>query len=149
MRVAHAIEKAELGTRTEFAKPFIHFQQFLRRRGIVVVISDFYEQPETIIRTVEPLRYRGNDLILFHVLDPQEIRPKFKEPSLLVDMETEDAIEVSPEYAKEEYGAKIDAHIAALKTKSAAAGIDYQLLPTDRPLDDAMREYFLIRKGRL
>jgi uncharacterized protein (DUF58 family) len=149
MRVAHAIEKAALGTRTNFAKPFIHFQQFLRRRGIVVVISDFYEQPETVIRTVEPLRYRGNDLILFHVLDPQEIRPKLKEPSLLVDMETEDAIEVSPEYAKEEYNAKIDAHIAALKTKAAAAGIDYQLLPTDRPLDDAMREYFLIRKGRM
>jgi len=149
MRVAHAIEKAELGTRTDFAKPFIHFQQFLRRRGIVIVISDFYEQPEIVIKTVEPLRYRGNDLILFHVLDPQEIRPKLKEPSLLVDMETEDAIEVSPEYAKEEYNAKIDAHIAALKSKSAAAGIDYQLLPTDRPLDDALREYFLIRKGRM
>jgi hypothetical protein len=116
----------------------------------VVVISDFYEQPEVVIKTVEPLRYRGNDLILFHVLDPQEIRPKLKEPSLLVDMETEDAIEVSPEYAKEEYGAKIDAHIAALKTKANAAGIiDYQLLPTDRPLDAAMREYFLIRKGRI
>jgi uncharacterized protein (DUF58 family) len=149
MRVAHAIEHAQTGTHTNFAKPFIHFQQFLRRRGIVVVISDFYEQPEVVIKTVEPLRYRGNDLILFHVLDPQEIRPKFKEPSLLVDMETEDAIEVSPEYAKEEYGAKIDAHIAALKIKANAAGIDYQLLPTDRPLDDALREYFLIRKGRM
>jgi uncharacterized protein (DUF58 family) len=149
MRVAHAIEKAQLGTRTNFAKPFVHFQQFLRRRGMVVVISDFYEQPEIVIKTVEPLRYRGNDLILFHVLDPQEIRPKLKEPSLLVDMETEDAIEVSPEYAKEEYNVKIDAHIAALKTKASAAGIDYQLLPTNRPLDDALREYFLIRKGRM
>jgi uncharacterized protein (DUF58 family) len=149
MRVAHAIEKAELGTRTDFAKPFIHFQQFLRRRGVVVVVSDFYENPEVVIRTVEPLRYRGNDLILFHVLDPQEIRPKLKEPSLLVDMETEDAIEVSPEYAKEEYAPRIDAHIAALKTKANAANIDYFLLPTDRPLDDALREYFLIRKGRM
>jgi hypothetical protein len=121
----------------------------LRRRGIVVVISDFYEQPDVVIKTVEPLRYRGNDLILFHVLDPQEIRPKLKQPSLLVDMETEDAIEVSPEYAKEEYGAKIDAHISALKSKAAAANIDYHLLPTDRPLDAAIREYFVIRKGRL
>ncbi|HYL75967.1 MAG TPA: DUF58 domain-containing protein [Bryobacteraceae bacterium] len=149
MRVAHAVEKAQLGTRTDFAKPFIHFQAFLRRRGIVVVISDFYEQPETIIKTVEPLKYRGCDLVLFHVLDPQEIRPKLKEPVLLVDMETKDALEVSPEYAKEEYAPKIDAHIAALKKKARAANIDYFLLPTDRPLDDAMREYFLIRKGRL
>src|SRR5579871_3111282 len=76
MRVAHAIESAQPGVRTDFAKPFIHFQQFLRRRGIVVVISDFYEDAEKVIQTVMPLRFRGNDLILFHVLDPQELRPK-------------------------------------------------------------------------
>jgi len=149
MRVAHAVEKAELGTRTDFARPFIHFQQFLHRRGIVVVLSDFYEQPETVIRTVEALKYRGNDLVLFHVLDPQEIRPKLKEPALLVDMETKDALDVSPEYVREEYAPKIDAHVEALKKKAQAAGIDYFLLQTDRPLDDAMREYFLIRKGRM
>lgn len=149
MRVAHAIEHAELGRRTEFAKPFIHFQNFLRRRGIVAVVSDFYEQPDVIINTVAPLRFRGNELILFHVLDPQEIRPKLKEPVLLVDVETDDALEVSPEYAKEEYTSKIDAHIEALKKKAASAGIDYCLLRTDRPLDDALREYFIIRKGRM
>jgi uncharacterized protein (DUF58 family) len=149
MRVAHAVEKAELGTRTDFARPFIHFQQFLHRRGIVVVLSDFYEQPETVIKTVQALKFRGNDLVLFHVLDPQEIRPKLKEPVLLVDMETKDALEVSPEYVREEYAPKIDAHVEALKKKAQAAGIDYFLLQTDRPLDDAMREYFLIRKGRI
>jgi uncharacterized protein (DUF58 family) len=149
MRVAHAIEKAEIGTRTDFAKPFLHFQQFLRRRGIVVVLSDFYEDPEKVISTVSPLRFHGNDLILFHVLDPQEIRPKLKEPVLMVDMETQDAMEVSPEYAREEYTPRIDAHIEALKKKAAASNIDYFLLRTDRPLDDAMLEYFLVRKGRL
>jgi len=149
MRVAHAIEHAELGTRTDFAKPFVHFQNFLRRRGIVAVISDFYEQPDVIINTVAPLCFRGNEMILFHVLDPQEIRPKLKEPVLLVDVETDDALEVSPEYAKEEYSQKIDSHIEALKKKAAAANIDYCLLRTDRPLDDALREYFLIRKGRM
>jgi len=149
MRVAHAIEKTEIGVRTDFAKPFLHFQQFHRRRGIAVVISDFYEDPEKVITTVSPLRFHGNDLILFHVLDPQEIRPKLKEPVLLVDMETKDALEVSPEYAREEYSPRIDAHIEALSKKAAAANIDYFLLRTDRPLDDAMLEYFLIRKGRL
>jgi uncharacterized protein (DUF58 family) len=149
MRVAHAIEKAQLGTRTDFAKPFLHFQQFLRRRGIVVVISDFYEDPQKVIDTVNPLRFHGNDLILFHVLDPEEIRPQLKEPLLLVDMETQDALEVSPEYTREEYAPKIDAHMDALSKKAAASNIDYFLLRTDRPLDQAMLEYFLIRKGRL
>jgi len=113
------------------------------------VISDFYEQPDVVIKTVQPLRYRGNELILFHVLDPEEIQPKLKEPVLLVDMETDDAIEVSPDYAKHEYRDKVDAHIATLRTKAKAANIDYFLLRTDRPLDDALREYLTIRQGRM
>ena len=148
MRVAHAIEHAQPGTRTDFAKPFIHFQQFLKRRGIAVIVSDFYEEPETVIKVMEPLRFRGNELILFHVLDPQEIQPRLKEPVLLVDMETQDAIEVSPDYAKHEYRAKIDAHVETLRTKAKAANMDYFLLRTDRPLDDALREYLTIRQGR-
>lgn len=149
MRVAHAIEHAQPGLRTDFAKPFLHFQQFLKRRGLIVVISDFYQDPETVIKVMEPLRFRGNELILFHVLDPQEIQPKLHEPMLLVDMETQDAIEVSPDYAKHEYRAKIDAHIALLRTKAKASNIDYFLLRTDRPLDEALREYLTIRQGRM
>src|SRR6266700_1833808 len=86
-RLLHAIEKAEPGTRTDFAKPFIHFQNFLHRRGLVVVMSDFYADPEVIVKTVEPLRFKGNEVILFHLLDPQEIKPKFKDPVLLFDLE--------------------------------------------------------------
>ena len=71
-RLLHAIEKAEAGTRTDFAKPFVHFQNFLHRRGIVVVLSDFYEQPDVIVKTIEPLRYRGNDVILFQLLAGDE-----------------------------------------------------------------------------
>jgi uncharacterized protein (DUF58 family) len=148
-RLLHAVEKAEPGTRTDFAKPFVHFQTFLRRRGIVVVLSDFYEQPETIVKTVEPLRWRGNDVILFHVLDPQEIAPKFREPVLLVDMENAaDALEVSPEYARNEYRRKIDSHIEALRSKIRGAGMDYFLMDTSRPLDEGLREYLAVRKGR-
>ena len=149
-RLLHAIENAKPGTRTDFAKPFVHFQNFLHRRGIVVVLSDFYEQPDTIIKTVEPLRYRGNEVILFHVLDPQEIKPKFREPVLLVDMEDAHAsLEVSPEYAREEYRRKIDTHIEALSSAARSAGLEYFLMNTDRPLDEGLREYLAVRKGRM
>jgi uncharacterized protein (DUF58 family) len=149
MRVAHAIEHAQPGTRTNFAKPFVHFQQFHRRRGIVVAVSDFYEDPETVVQAIRPLRFNGNEVILFHVLDPEEIQPKLKDPVLLVDMETDDAIEVSPDYARHEYRAKVDAHIDALRTKAKASGMDYFLLRTDRPLDEGLREYLSIRQGRM
>ena len=148
-RLLYSIDKAEPGQRTDFAKPFLHFQQFLHRRGIVVVISDFYGDPDTLVSSMAPLRSRGNELALFHVLDPQEVRPQFRDAAVLVDLETEDTIEVSPDYARHEYRERVDAHIAALKTKSQAAGMDYFLVTTDRPLDAALREYLFIRQGRL
>jgi len=148
-RLLHAIEHAVPGTRTDFAKPFAHFQNFLHRRGIAVVLSDFYEQPDTIISTVEPLRFRGNEVILFHVLDPEEIKPKFREPVLLVDMEDAHAsLEVSPEYAREEYRQKIDSHIEGLRSAARSAGLEYFLMNTGRPLDEGLREYLAVRKGR-
>jgi uncharacterized protein (DUF58 family) len=148
-RLLHAIEKAEVGTHTDFSKPFVHFQNFLHRRGLVVVMSDFYADPELIVKTVEPLRYKGNEVILFHMLDPQEIKPKFREPVLLYDLEdTTNSLEVSPDYARQEYRKKIDSHIETLASKARGAGMDYFLMDTGRPLDEGLREYLQVRKGR-
>ncbi len=149
MRLLHGIDNAQLGKRTDFKRPFFELQQFLKRRGITILISDFFEKPETIVETIEPLRFRGNELILFHILDARELEPKLGEPALLVDMETDEAIEASPDYARTEYREKIDAHIQNLRSKAQAAGIEYFLLRTDRPLDEALREYFTIRQGRV
>ena len=148
-RVLHAIDQAQPGTHTDYAKPFMHFMQFHRRRGIALVISDFFEDPDTIIKTIEPLRFRGTEVILFHIMDRQELTPKLREPMVLVDMETKATLEVSPEYASHDYRQRVNAHIDTLKTKAQAAGMDYFLLPTDRPLDAALREYLTIRVGRL
>src|SRR3974390_1484302 len=63
-RLLHAIDKAEPGRRTDFSIPFLHFQQFLHRRGIVVVISDFYGQPDAVISAMAPLPARGNEIAL-------------------------------------------------------------------------------------
>lgn len=147
-RLFAGLEHAEPRARTDFAKPLHHFQNFLHRRGIAIVISDFYEEPETVVRTIAPLRFRGNEVVLFHILDPQEIRPVMKGSAVLVDMETDHRIEVIPEYAKTGYRAKIDAHIQQLRTRTRAAGMDYQLLVTNQPLDAALREYLTLRQER-
>src|ERR1700681_3224007 len=55
-RLLAGLEQAEPHARTDFTKPLLHFQELLHRRGIVIVISDFYEDPEAIVRTIEPLR---------------------------------------------------------------------------------------------
>jgi uncharacterized protein (DUF58 family) len=146
-RLLAGLEQAEPRARTDFMKPLAHFQEFLRRRGVVLVISDFYESPEVIVKTIEPLRFHGSDVVLFHVLDPKEIRPELRGPSILVDMETEQRLEVIPEYVKGEYRRKMDAHLEQLRERTRAAGMDYHLLVTDRPLDEALSEYLFLRPG--
>ncbi len=149
MRLLHGIDQAEIGRRTNYEKPLFELQLFLKRRGVTVLISDFFDKPEAIIETAQPLRFRGNEVVLFHVLDPGEIDPSIENAALLVDMETEEAIETSPDYARTEYRTKMAAHIADLRTRAQAAGLDYFLLRTDRPLDSALREYFSVRQGRM
>ena len=146
-RLFAGLENAEPHALTNFAKPLEHVQNFLHRRGIAVVISDFYEQPDAVIRTIAPLRFHGNDVVLFHVLDPQEIRPTLKGSAILVDLETDRRLEVIPEYTKTTYRARIDAHIEQLRTGAGAAGMDYHLLVTDQPLDTSLREYLSLRQA--
>jgi len=146
-RLMAGLEQAEPAARTDFAKPLKHFQEFLRRRGIVLVISDFYEQPETIVKAIEPLRFHGSEVVLFHILDPKEIYPEMKGPAILVDLETEQRLEVIPDYVKNQYRAKMDSHLEQMRDRTRAAGMGYHLLTTDKPLDRALTEYLTLRQG--
>jgi uncharacterized protein (DUF58 family) len=146
-RLFASLDRAEPRARTNLFKPLDHLQSLLRRRGIVIVISDFYEEPEAIIRAVESLRFKGNDVVLFHVLDPQEIRPELRNPAILVDLESDQKIEVIPEYVNSTYRLKIQSHIEQLRSRSQAAGLEYELIRTDQPLDRVLREYLSLRKA--
>src|ERR1700688_134168 len=147
-RLLAGLEQAEARARTDFAKPMRYFQEFLKRRGMVLIVSDFWEPPESIIRPIEPLRFSGNEVILFHVLDPEDVRPALKGPTIVVDMETQNQLEVTPDYTRKEYRGKIEAHLADLRDRTQGAGMGYYLLMTDRPLDAALREYLTLREGR-
>jgi uncharacterized protein (DUF58 family) len=149
MRLLHGIEQAEIGKRTNFERPFEELRSLLKRRGITVLISDFLTDVDTVINAIEPLRFHGNELILFHVLDRQELEPKIGGPVLLIDMETDDSMEVAPDYVRNEYRSRMAGHLESLQSKAQGAGMGYFLLPTDRPLDAGLREYFKIRERRI
>jgi uncharacterized protein (DUF58 family) len=149
MKVLYGIDHAEPGNRTDFAKPFFLFQDMLRRRGIVIVLSDFFADPRDVIRTVAPLRYRGNEVILFHVLDPDEVHPSLDGPRIMIDMETKQEIEVSPDYAASTYRKRMAAHLEAMKSEAQGAGLGYHLATTELPLDELLREYLTVRQGRM
>src|SRR5690606_36358192 len=92
--VLHAIDRAEPGPGTGLKVPVERFQEFRRGRGLVAVISDFYCDPGALLKGVQPLAYQGQDVVLFQLLDPDELEPKMKESALLEDMETGETMEV-------------------------------------------------------
>src|SRR5262245_16130016 len=126
--------------------PLSKMAEHFKRRGILVLISDFYEEPDTILEAIKPLKFLGNDLIVFHVLDPAELDFGYEDASSFEDLETGEQVPVVPESLRDEYRAMIRAHIDALTTKFSEHRIDYALLNTAEPLDRALFSYLSSRE---
>ena len=146
--VLHAIDRAAPGTGTDLKVPFERFRQFESGRGLVAVLSDFYCDPAAMIKGVQPLAYQGQDVILFQILDPQELEPELKESAVLQDLETGETMEVSPIFMHSRYRDRIQEHIETLKDVTAGAGADHELVRTTDSLDAALRDYLLFRQRR-
>ena len=122
--------------------------EHFKRRGILLLVSDFYDEPDAILEAIKPLRFLGNDLIVFHVLDPEEIDFSFTDASSFEDLESGEQIPVVPESFREEYRRMIQDHIAALTSRFSEQRIDYAVLNTSEPLDRALFS-FLSSRARL
>jgi uncharacterized protein (DUF58 family) len=143
--VLHTLDRVKATRPGRLGAPLRKLAEHFGRRGIVVVVSDFYEEPDEIMDAVSLIRFRGNDVILFHVLDPAEIDFTFDEASSFEDLESGEQLPVVPDALREQYRAMIREHIAALTAKSAAQRVDYNLLNTSVPLDYALFNYMAIR----
>lgn len=141
------LEQLEAGNETRLAETLHIAAEHITRRGVVVVISDFYDEPEAIIKALQHLRFKGNDVIVFHTLDKNETDFDFTEPILLEDSETEEQIHVLPDVLAEGYRKAIGEHIDALREGAAKSRIDYELFTTDKPLDHALFS-FLARRAK-
>lgn len=146
--VLHCIDSAEARTGTKFDRPFDKFREQGLRRGLVAVISDFYCDIDSLLEGVRPLAWQGQDVVLFQVLDEQELDPEFRSNVLLEDVETGEAVEVAPQFMREVYPQRIREHIDALSSAAAGIGADHVLLKTSDSLDAALRNYLLFRQRR-
>ena len=142
----HVIDRLQPGGRGELGPPLAKVAQAIRRRGIMVVISDFYEEPEAVLNALKVLRAKGSDLIVFHILDPAEIQFPFEEAANYRDLETDEAIPVVPEYLREQYRKMVAEHIQTLSRLLGDSGIDYALFDTSTPLDFALFNYLSNRE---
>jgi uncharacterized protein (DUF58 family) len=146
--VLHCIDSAEARTGTKFDKPFDKFHEQSIRRGLVAVISDFYCDIEHLLDSVRPLAWQGQDVVLFQVLDEQELRPEISGNVLLEDLESGEAVEVAPEFMRDAYPERMQAHIDELSRAASGIGADHVLVNTSDSLDLALRNYLLFRQRR-
>ena len=102
-KILHVLDRASAGKATNFTESFTNVVQFLNRRGIIILISDFYETPATVMKAVRALQFGGNDLIVFHLLDPAELELRVDQPLILEDVETAERMEIIPEVIAQQY----------------------------------------------
>ena len=146
--VIHTLDKAQPALGTHLGKPMTRFQERIKRRGLVAVISDFYCDADELLDNVRPLAMQGQDVVLFHLLTPDELNPNIKQSTLYEDMETGHAIEVSPTYMNKDYRERIQAHIAAIQKAASGMNADHVLINTGEPMDRALHSYLTFREKR-
>lgn len=118
------------------------------RSGIVVLVTDCYEDPEVLGRAVGTVRARGHDVILFHLIDPAERELPGGGAATYEDAESGTRIPLRPDAMRAKYRQLFDAHRAAIASRSVAAGVDYVAVETDQPLDHALYAYLDARLAR-
>jgi uncharacterized protein (DUF58 family) len=120
----------------------------LQRRGIVVVVSDFYAPSMEAVSAMDELRVRGHDVVALHVLDPVERDLSLPDLTVLEDMESGERMPVSTAVMGDEYRAALARHLDKLGQASGERRIDYACLHTDQPLDSMLYRY-LAQRARL
>jgi uncharacterized protein (DUF58 family) len=139
------LDRLRLGRKTDVSKPLHQLADSLSKRGLVVLISDLLDDPDGVIRGVKHFHFRGSDVIVFHVLDPDEIDFPFERPTRFEDLETDERVMAVPGLVRAHYRSGIGRLIGRYKEDFGAAGIDYQLLRTTDPLEMALMSYLSTR----
>jgi uncharacterized protein (DUF58 family) len=140
------IDRIQPAKETAFKKPMRFLAEFLSRRGLIVVISDLYDEPENIMAGFKQLRAKGNDIMVLHIMDNFELTFPFMDAAQFEDMENKRKMHIIPEYLRTQYLSIINDHIARLRKECSGARIDYTLMDTTKPVDEALFAYLAARE---
>jgi len=143
------LDRLKTEHRTNVAKPLHQLANTLTKRGMVVLISDLLDDPAEIIRGLKHFQFRGIDVIVFHVLDHDEIEFPFERATRFQDLETNEEVMAVPGAVRGHYLKGIGSLIEQYRRELGATGIDYQLLDTNRPLELALASYLSTRAKAL
>ena len=135
------LERAGTGRATDLLAPLDQAAAILKKRGLVILISDLLAPLEAVEKKLANLLAQGHEVILFQLLDPAEVNFRFDESALFQDIESGRDLYIDPVLAREEYLGRLRAHNATAERTCASLGIAYCPLTTDQPLELALFDF--------
>jgi uncharacterized protein (DUF58 family) len=140
--IAEALEKITPGKDTKIASVSDSFSKYLKRRGLIIFISDLLDEPSEVIKTLKNFRYKHHDVIVLQVISNAEREFPFEGSSLFESLEGTDLkVYSEPELIQAEYRRLFNEFIEQYKIGFRQAGIDYCLLSTDMPFELGIRSF--------
>jgi len=143
-----ALEKPAGGRATDLTAPLKRIVEVVRKRGLMVLVSDLLAPTAALERSLTSLRARGHDVVLFHLLDPAELSFNFSDAAMFHDVESGRNLYVDPAAARKEYLRRLDAHCGTIRLMCEKLGIGYRRLASDRPLELALFDFLRERMQR-
>ncbi len=134
------------GPETTIAPVLHKTAEAIKKRGLIILISDLFDDPDKVLSGLQHFRYKGHEVIVFHVLDPQEITLDFTQRTRFRDMESGEEIVTDPWHIQSDYQKSMEQFCDYIKSNCRQKNIDYVQLSTDLPLDMALSEYLIKRK---
>ncbi len=141
-----AMSEMQPGEETSIAPVLHQLAESIVKRGLIVLISDLFDDPDEILQGLKHFRHKRHEVIVFHILDPQELAFSFSSRTRFKDMETGQVITTEPWHIRQAYQERMERFIDTYRTRCGQQRIDYLQISTDRPLDLALSEYLLKRR---
>ena len=145
--ILHGLANISPQGTTEIADVLGGLAERLPRRSLLILVSDFFVQNQDLQKSLKLLCSRGLEVILFHVLHPDEIHLPFEGDMVFESLEEDITLGLDPQDIQEEYQNAIQNHINSLKKDCNGLGVDYVFLDTSESLDQALSYYLLKRKS--
>jgi uncharacterized protein (DUF58 family) len=135
--------------RTSLAKQLHDIALMMKRRSVVIVISDLFSDVDDILAGLDHLRFDGHNVVVLHTLDPYELEFPFDGTWRFEGLEGEEPLTTQPERIRDDYLASFGEYMESLRAGCVAANIDYTVVDTSRPLDAVLSEFFHERQSSL
>jgi len=135
------LEHVETAPRTGISHTFHDLAERIRRRSLIIVLSDLFDDPQAVVRGLQHFRHRKHEVIVFHLLDRDELTFPFRETVVFQGMEEEGQMPAEPNALRREYLRLFEEYQTALRRGCRELGMDYVVMPTDQPVDSALSEY--------